>query len=269
MKLTPKQTMHLDNVAASDNAYRAAKRGVMARARIVAQEELSGYLAALDLQVRYALDAGVPKTRLYQEGLHTRAPATLRESLARTSQQAEAPRAIAEVDPLAERYSFDAMDNLITVQLTGETLERAAFEQDLTVAQVLEHGLDTADASVMRRDDGSLWLKPFTALWLDKLETSHPAVAWLMEEKNETEALNWYMEVAIRITTTTRIRCGNSRNLWKKTAFSPFLPSIMRRSHSTTGVMTRKSSLTGRVQFRAVLPRTIRASLTTIRSITF
>jgi hypothetical protein len=84
MKLNLAQAAHVARVRAADFAWRNARFGAAARAKIVAEKEVAGFLAARDLEVRLAFEAGVPKSQIGKDGLSTTSPVTLEESLART-----------------------------------------------------------------------------------------------------------------------------------------------------------------------------------------
>lgn len=85
MLLTEMQKLRLANVKTANLAWRAAKREANARAKILAANEVAAFLAAQDLAVRLADDAGVPGRQIYQDGMGTSSSVALAASLARTA----------------------------------------------------------------------------------------------------------------------------------------------------------------------------------------
>ena len=84
MKLTDKQTIHLRRVKTANDGWRKAKMDAAAHARLIAEREVETYRNAMDLEVRQAFDAGVPKAQIRTLGMATTNNEVINDSLART-----------------------------------------------------------------------------------------------------------------------------------------------------------------------------------------
>ena len=177
------QAMHIANVRTARTALRNAKAYSEARAKEIVVEEIGGYQAALDHEVRLAFTAGVPKAQIRRDGLGTTDSKTLEDILKRTEGAAAALAGKLETDPLAHRYAFTAPD-VLTVTLAGQTLGEAGERVD-HVGEIPT----SAEFQVLERDDGSLYLKTITPAH-DADFNKHPIVTWGRE--HEAEALAWY-----------------------------------------------------------------------------
>jgi hypothetical protein len=85
MLLSPIQSERLSAVKRTNRAWRNAKRDANERAKIIAAREIADYQIAMDIQVRRALNAGVPKAQIGSTGLGTSSPKTVADSLERTA----------------------------------------------------------------------------------------------------------------------------------------------------------------------------------------
>jgi hypothetical protein len=195
MILNPKQEIHLRNVRQANVAWRAAKIDAAARAKILAAQEVDGYLLAMDREVRMALEAGVPLSQIHRVGLGTTNVHTARASLARTAPSSDNPLAERGSDPLAGRYSYDRATGELTVTLAGEPFERAANELDWDITQALAVGLNVAVFDV---DPNGSQLVPAIAPtllhntdWLPQYGNRHPVIVWSSVPANAAEALGW------------------------------------------------------------------------------
>ena len=83
--MNEKQKMHVRRVKTANTAWRIAKADAAARARVIAEQEVEAYRNVMDLEVRQAFEAGVPKAQIRTFGLGTTNTAVLIESLARTA----------------------------------------------------------------------------------------------------------------------------------------------------------------------------------------
>jgi hypothetical protein len=191
VRLSAQQVIHLKNVKTANEAWRSAKRNAVARARIVADEEIRSYQAAMDHEVRLAFEAEVPKLRIGRDGLGTSDPKTLEDSLSRTVAVAAERAAKIATDPLAERYAFDETTGVLTVTLDGQTLDAAAEAQGWASETAAQAGVTSAEFQMMTRDDGSHYIAPLSPSFIDSHSLAHPVIAWAYEAKNEAEALAW------------------------------------------------------------------------------
>lgn len=197
MKLTATHEMHLRNIHTADQAWRKAKVSADERAKAIAAEEIRSYLSAVDHEVRLAKEAGVPAVRIRVDGLGSQSPLKLRESLARTEKSSVGLAEKLSADPLAERYSREGSDLVIT--LDGEALKDAAYEEDWSFAAAKEAGVDTARFKIETRGDGSHYLAvrfhdvlPKNVPFLQEFGKVHPVIAWAQVPANEAEALAWH-----------------------------------------------------------------------------
>ena len=97
MKLSDSQSRLLTQVAAADQHLRDSKTAVQARAKAYKENLLATDLDALDRAVRAAFEGGVPSTQIGQQGLGTKSPSAVKESLARTAALVRVQKEIAEV----------------------------------------------------------------------------------------------------------------------------------------------------------------------------
>lgn len=194
MNLNTAQQVHMKKVRAANDTFRDGKRDAAARAKIVAAEEVQSYQARLDQELRLAFDAGIPKLRLYQDGLRTKSSKGLEDSLARTAPAANALADKLERDPLANRYRWDAAAERIVVTLTDQAFADALKAQDytLTPAAAEKAGLNTALFEVRTRADGSQFIAPETERWLPEYLNAHPTVSWGDRPANDAEMFAWY-----------------------------------------------------------------------------
>lgn len=190
-KLNPAQEMHLRNVKSAAVAYKNAKVGAIARAKIAADEEVENYRARMDYEVRLAFDAGVPKKQIREIGLGTSAPITLVESLSRTVTVGGSV-GVKETDPHASRYSWERVRGSLTVTLDGAELDAAADAQDWTAPDAIAAGVDRAEFTVNIRADRSRYVSALTDDYLPEHERRHPVVAWAQAPENEAEMLAWF-----------------------------------------------------------------------------
>ena len=93
--MNEKQEMHVRRVKTANTAWRSAKVDSAARARVIAEREVESYRNAMDLEVRQAFEAGVPKAQILSYGLATTNNATINESLARTADLARIQKELA------------------------------------------------------------------------------------------------------------------------------------------------------------------------------
>ena len=97
MKLNDSQSKLLIQVADADQNLRASKIAVQARTKAYQENLLATDLDALDRAVRAAFEGGVPSTQIGQQGLGTKSPSAVKESLARTAGSVRVQKEIAEV----------------------------------------------------------------------------------------------------------------------------------------------------------------------------
>lgn len=186
MILDEKQRAILTRIRAKRDAWKNAKVDAEQRAKAIVAEELSKYRLAMDLEVRQAVDAGIPKSRIREEGMGTKDSRTLEESLARTEAFAQAETERVERDPLAFRYSLTEQGDL-RVTLDGDELAAALEAQDWATLETDDYALFAVES----RADGSRYLRTLTPDFLPEFGRRHPVVAWLLEPRHEAEALSW------------------------------------------------------------------------------
>lgn len=135
--LNPNQQVHLDKVTAADEAWREAKSTALARAKIIAAQEVEQYLLRRDSAVRMAIEAEVPGRQLLQRlaGLHTTSPSTLADSLARTAVAAAQEAALAPVDPMAAHVAWNPEEGDFTVTSPEGEVIRLLADHDLSPAE--------------------------------------------------------------------------------------------------------------------------------------
>lgn len=85
MKLNDSQSRLLTQVADANQHLRASKVAVQAMAKAYKDNLLATYLDAVDRAVRAAFEGGVPSVQIGQQGLGTKSPSAVKESLARTA----------------------------------------------------------------------------------------------------------------------------------------------------------------------------------------
>jgi hypothetical protein len=194
MNLNTKQQVHMKNVQIANIAWRDVKRDAAARAKLIAAEEVSGYQAAMDHQIRVAYESGISKLRLRTEGLISKDSKGLEASLARTAPAAAALANKLIRDPYAGRYRWDAEAERIVVTLTDQVFADALKLQefDITPAVAEKAGLNTALFEVRTRADGSQFIASETAIWMPEYLNSHPVVAWANGPANDAEMFAWY-----------------------------------------------------------------------------
>lgn len=83
--LTDSQTELLSDVTTANKTYRESKENAPQRNKQLAEQEIAAHLASLDSRVRVALDAGVPASRIHNEGMRSTAKKSLVDSLARSA----------------------------------------------------------------------------------------------------------------------------------------------------------------------------------------
>lgn len=189
MILDGAQLATLRRLRANRDAWKNAKVDAAQRAKAIVADEISGYQTAMDLEIRHAVEAGIPKIRIREEGMGTKDSRTLEESLARTEALARAQVDRLESDPLAFRYSLTEQGDL-KVTLDGDELAAALFAQDWATLETDDH----AFFAVESRKDGSRYLQAVTPDFLPEFGKRHPVVAWLLQSKHEAEALAWLEE---------------------------------------------------------------------------
>jgi hypothetical protein len=97
MRLNDHQIRLLTQVAQADQHLRISKISAQAMAKLYKGDLLAPHLRTVDLAVRVAFNAGVPSVRICQEGLGTKSPSAVKESLARTAGFVRATEAIADI----------------------------------------------------------------------------------------------------------------------------------------------------------------------------
>jgi hypothetical protein len=190
--LDTKKQMHLNNVRKANKAYREAKIGARALVKKRVEEELATYRSAMDMEVRLAVEAGVPKSVIAQEGMLTTNVRDVYTSLERTQHAHDALAEELERDPLAGRYEID-YDGSLVVTLTGQTFQEAAeayadHEWSQTAAEA--DGVNSARFAIAERVDGSTYLDAITPISIER-GGLHPVVMWMSQAQNEAEALGW------------------------------------------------------------------------------
>lgn len=163
------------------------------RARLLVDEEIAGYTASLEHEVRQAYEAGIPKRRIRMEGLGTSDSKTLEDMLNHTAAAHAALIERFQDDPHAGRYIYDEYSVVLTVTLTGRALDDALTEQEWTLSadEASARHFNVAEFSVDTRDDGSTFLVAITDGFVPTLGLLHPVVAWVRFPENENEALMW------------------------------------------------------------------------------
>lgn len=202
------QQMHVRNVRAANKAWRVAKTEALARAKKLAAEEIAAYQHQMDLEVRLAFEAGVPKSQIGKEGMLTSAPKTVLDSLARTAGLATAtaaPLQTRQTDPLADRYQATTpadptQPQTLTVTLDADTLEAAMIavrvDHSARAAVARDFGGPTKFA-VDRDDFGGRRFTPEPIEGVDPsgfifaLGERHPVWAWMQQSENRAEAAAW------------------------------------------------------------------------------
>lgn len=185
--LNPTQKLHVDRVRLVRTALRDAKLYAQARAKAIVLDEIAGYQAAVDHEVRLAFDAGVSKLQLRRDGLGTTDSKTLEDILKRSEGAALALAGKLETDPLAHRYSFDIDTEILTVTLDGQTL------QDARTNARNEAGEPSAEFTVSARPDGSRYLNNITQFATAPTWDQHPVVSWIRDgSEHQAEALAWW-----------------------------------------------------------------------------
>jgi hypothetical protein len=191
--LNAQQAIHLKRVRTADEAWRHASRDALARAKLLAEEEVASFLAARDHEIRLAFESGVPKKRLYQEGLLTTSSKTLEESLRRTEAMAEQQRHAAEANA-PERYRWTGERDqfgrpTFIVSMAGDTdwlawVDEKRRNKQLRSAELME----TTTALFYVDDQGQVGTMEYDmsgAVMVD-----HPVVAWHKRERFQ-DATGW------------------------------------------------------------------------------
>lgn len=194
MNLNTRQQVHMKNVQIANRAWRDARRDADMRAKLIAADEVSGYQAAMDNQIRVAYDSGISKLRLHTEGLFSKDSKGLEQSLKRTAPAAAALADKLISDPYAGRYKWDTVMQRIVVTLTDQAFADALKAQDYTMTPAAAErvGLNTALFEVRTRADGSQFIAPETERWLPEYLNAHPTVSWGDRAANDAEMFAWY-----------------------------------------------------------------------------
>jgi hypothetical protein len=192
VRLDAKQDAILNRIRAKNRAWRNAKADAIPRGKALVEAEIADYLFDLDLEVRQGLEAGIPKSRLYQDGLGTKSSSALEESLERTATIARTLAAQGDDDPGDGRYRWDS-SGLLAVTLDGPELDAACAALGWSPEVASRLGLDSAQFSVGTRayDGVTRFLDPQVADWLPEHGNRHPIVAWAQIDAHESEAIDW------------------------------------------------------------------------------
>lgn len=201
MKLTAAQTATLTRVAQADLAWREGKTLAHARAKEIAEQEVANLLSSRDYAVRLAFEAGVPKAKIGQEGLSTRSPNTVLESLARTEDVAAAVVGL-HADPLAFRYAFTATPDGDAAGILTVSLDPSRSEANAAAwAWAMEEGNWKAPATVATAHPALTYatfapgqfggFAPITEGWLPEHLNRHPVIVWMEQDENKAEAAAW------------------------------------------------------------------------------
>lgn len=139
-RLTDAQQKALDQVTQSDNELRAAKKVIAARIRREAERELAAYEKVRDDAVYAAVLAGVPKTRIAQEGMGTKNLSKIYEVISEYEHEAAEGMPVVTAEP-SERWSWNAVDHLpngITIAWLWDNERTDQLQQE--IGGVTGHG---------------------------------------------------------------------------------------------------------------------------------
>lgn len=164
----------LDAVTRSKGAYALAKSTLEARLRDELREELRKLNSQLDISIRYAYDDGHSKAEILR-ALGTKDFYTLKNSLERTENVVE----IKGVSPLDSVYSFDAINQLLTVNYAVHG------PNEITGGAVFKH---------KKMEDGSRWLFSETPLYSEDYALRNKVVGVLDQKQDGyyyDEAMEW------------------------------------------------------------------------------
>ncbi len=93
-RLDANQQAKLRAVAEADDAWRHAKKHALQEAKKIAAEKVAQYLYVRDVAIRDAIDAGVPKVLVGEDGIGNSNPYAIRDALERVG-----VKEVVEVDP--------------------------------------------------------------------------------------------------------------------------------------------------------------------------
>jgi hypothetical protein len=192
VRLDAKQDAILNRIRAKNRAWRNAKADAIPRGKALVEAEIADYLLELDLELRQGLEAGIPKSRLYQDGLGTKSSSALEESLERTATIARTLAAQGDDDLGDGRYRWGS-SGLLAVTLDGLEFDAACAALGWSADVASRLGLDSAQFRVGTRayDGVTRFLDPQVADWLPEHGNRHPIVTWAQTDAHESEAIDW------------------------------------------------------------------------------
>lgn len=185
--LNERQKAALAHVAAADDAYKQAKKYEMAEAKRIATERIQAYRLKLDEAVFEAVEMGVPKTRVGEEGLGTKNPYTVLDAYARQLELiGHAPAAFAEKP--RDKFSWghvkiirDPQSWIAWVLVEGDEIQS-------TLAEETHPGIGVMAKQGLRGVISYAVTKGTELTWVNDSREKYPELtAWLDENPPEKE----------------------------------------------------------------------------------
>lgn len=173
-KLTELGGIHLRSVYTADQAMKAARASIRAWAREQCAERVRSYQAAVDHEIRLAIDAGVPRSQILEAGLSTKSWSTLYESLARTAAVSSTIDGHKEGPQLSGPQFLRNDDGTIALLLLGEAFDKSEREHGWRAGEATSKGLTTWQ---LDKEGYSIAASDF----LPDLGRRHPVGAWAMQ----------------------------------------------------------------------------------------